>query len=222
MYRSIIYKEWIKTRTTTGFILLAFAAAAIHSFMKIAEDLRISGAAVYWELVIQKDPAMFPLFEYLPAIAGVLTALAQFIPELQYKRLKLTLHLPLNDDAILLTMSAYGTAVVTAVATIAGSVLLWGLSANFPSEIVGATFRRILPGFMAAPAAYFLAAWICLEPRWSRRVLNFIPGALALSLFFIRAKSGAYCPMIPWLAGLMAAAFFFVFQSTARFKDGVQ
>ncbi|MDR2465999.1 MAG: hypothetical protein LBD35_01290 [Prevotellaceae bacterium] len=222
MYRSIIYKEWIKTRTATGFIVLAFAAAAIHSFMKIAEDLRLSGAAACWELVIQKDPAMFPLFEYLPAIAGVLAALAQYVPELQSKRLKLTLHLPLKEDAILLAMSAYGTAVVTLVTAFFGAVLLWGLSANFPAEIAGASFRRLLPGFMAGPSAYFLASWICLEPRWSRRVLNFIPGALALSLFFMRAKSGAFCPLVPWLGGFMAAAFFFVFQSTARFKDGVQ
>ncbi|MDR0833989.1 MAG: hypothetical protein LBN93_07410 [Candidatus Symbiothrix sp.] len=222
MYKSLVYKEWIKTRSVIGVLFLIFLGVGIYSFMHISADIRLLGLVNLWEEAIQKDPAMFPYFKYLPLLAGVLLAITQYVPELQFKRLKLTLHLPLKDDTIVLTMLLYGFGVVLLLSFVTLALLLLGLSRRFPAEIVGTTFQQLLPWFLAGPAAYLIASWICLEPQWKQRILNIIPGIIALSFFFLRAKSGAYQPFDPYLTGLVIVAFSFAFYSTTRFKEGIQ
>jgi hypothetical protein len=190
--------------------------------MKISEGVRGTGMVAYWESIIQKDAVLFPYFEYLPLLAGILLAITQYVPELQFKRLKLTLHLPLGENKILLTMLLYGFGVVLLFVLVTLPVLLLGLSRHFPGEIVYASCGNLLPWFLAGLASYLLASWICLEPQWKQRILNAIPGICVLSFFLMRAKSGAYQPLDPYLAGFVVVAFFFAFYSTARFKEGVQ
>jgi hypothetical protein len=165
---------------------------------------------------------MFPYFKYLPLLAGVLVAITQYIPELQFKRLKLTLHLPLNENKIVFTMLLYGFGTVLLLSFVTLSVLLLGLSRYFPAEIVRTSFQQLLPWFLSGPAAYLIASWICLEPQWKQRVLDSIPGIIALSFFFLRSKSGAYQPFDPYLIGLVIVTFSFAFYSTTRFKEGIQ
>jgi hypothetical protein len=222
MWTSIVYKEWVKTRNALAIIAAVFLGIGIYSFMKISEDIRLAGIVNLWESIIQKDPAMFPYFKYLPLLAGVLTAVTQYVPELQFKRLKLTLHLPMNEDKILLTMLLYGLGVILLLLLVTLPALLLILSRTFPAEIVYTAFQQLLPWFLSAPAAYLITAWICLEPQWKQRILNAIPGMIALSFFFLQTKSGAYQPFNPFLILLIAGAFCFAFYSTARFKEGVQ
>jgi hypothetical protein len=222
MYQSIIYKEWIKTRTTLATLAVIFAGVGIYSFMKIDEGVRATGMVAFWESIIQKDVTLFPYFKYLPLLLGFLLAITQYVPELQFKRLKLTLHLPLKENNILLTMLLYGFSVVLLFVLITLPALLFGLGRYFPPEIVGASFGNVFPWFLAGFASYLLASWICLEPQWKQRILNLIPGICVLSFFFLRVKSGAYQPFDPYLGGFVILAFFFSFYSTARFKEGVQ
>jgi hypothetical protein len=222
MYQSIVYKEWIKTRKIIWLLLAVFLVSGIYSFMKIAEGIRLTGTAAYWEAVIQKDTPLFPYFKYLPLLSGFLLGITQYFPELQYKRLKLTLHLPLNETGIISVMLLYGFSVIGALLLFTLPALLLGLSSLFPGEIVYAAFWNILPWFIAGWVTYLLTAWVCLEPLWKRRIANVIAGICALSFFFINAKSGAYQPFVPCLAAFVLLAFSFSFHSVMRFKEGIQ
>jgi hypothetical protein len=222
MYKSLIYKELIKTRSAIGVIAAVFLGIGIYSFMKISENIRLLGIVNAWENIIQKDSTLFPHFECLPLVAGIVLAVSQYVPELQFKRLKLTLHLPLNENRIMLTMLLYGVSVVLLLLIITMPLLLTGLSRTFPAEIVCSAFRQLTPWFLAGPAAYLLTAWICLEPLWKQKMLNAVSGIIALSFFLLPAVSGAYRPFIPCLIFFVVAAFFFAFYSAARFKEGVQ
>jgi hypothetical protein len=212
----------MKTRSAVIVIAAVFLGTGIYSFMKLNESIRLSGIVNVWENTIQKDPSLFPYFEYLPLLAGILLAISQYVPELQFKRLKLTLHLPLNENSIVLTMLLYGAGILSLLILVALPLLLWGVSLRFPSEIVYTAFKQLFPWFLAGQAAYLITAWICLEPQWKQRILNSIPGILLLSLFLLRSKSGAYQPFEPYLIGALIASFFFAFYSTQRFKEGVQ
>ena len=222
MWKSIIYKEWIKTRSVIFLIAAVFVGVGIYSFIKTNEGIRLSGIVNIWETIVQKDTPMFPYFEYLPLLAGVLLAIVQYVPELQFKRLKLTLHLPMNDNNILLTMLLYGFAVVVLLVFVTLPLLMLGLSRHFPAEIVSTSFHQLLPWFLAGPAAYLMTSWICLEPQWKQRIMNVIPGLLFLSFFLLKAKSGAYMPFAHYLLVALIVSFIFSFYSTARFKEGVQ
>jgi hypothetical protein len=222
MYRSIIYKEWIKTQKFIWLLLAVFLTLGIYSFMKIYEGVRLTGMVAYWETIIQKDTTLFPYFKYVPLLSGFLLAIIQYLPELQYKRLKLTLHLPLNENKIVALMLGYGFFVLSLFFFITLPVLLLGLSRYFTLEIVYAVLWNILPWFIAGWAAYLLTAWVCLEPLWKLRIPNIIAGMCALSFFFIGAKSGAYQPFIPCLTVFVIIAFSFSFYSVIRFKEGIQ
>ena len=222
MYNAIIYKEWIKTRKMIGLLAIIFTGVGIFSFMKTGEEIRSTGMVLFWETVIQKDVVLFPYFKYLPLSAGFLLAVTQYVPELQFKRLKLTLHLPLPENRIVFTMLAYGFSIVSAFIIFTVPLLLLGLSLSFPSEIVLASFGKILPWFLAGLASYLFTSWICLEPQWKQRILNAISGIAALSFFFIKAKSGGYLPFIPYLTVLIILAFSFSYYSKSRFKEGIQ
>jgi hypothetical protein len=222
MYRSLLYKEWIKTRSVIIVIAAVFTGVGIYSFLKINEEIRLSGIVNVWEAAVQKDPLFFPWFKYLPLSAGILLALAQYIPEIQFKRLKLTLHLPLREDNILLSMLLYGVGAMALLLLVVLPLLLWGLSRQFPVEIAGSAFQQLTPWFLAGPLAYLLTAWVCLEPQWKQRIFNAIPGLLILSIYLLRSLSGACRSIEPYLIGTLIVAFLFPFYSAARFKEGVQ
>ena len=222
MWKSIIYKEWIKTRSAVIVIVVVFLGIGIYSFMKINEGIRLNGIVNVWELMVQKDPLILPYFKYLPLLAGILLAITQYIPELQSKRLKLTLHLPLNENRILLTMLLYGVAVLAILLLVTLPLLLWGLSRYLPAEVVCAGYQQLTPWFLAGPTAYLMTSWICLEPQWKQRIMNVVPALLFLSFFLLSAKSGAFRPFEPCLIVALIVSFFFPFYSTARFKEGVQ
>jgi hypothetical protein len=199
---------------------IVFLGVGIYSFMKIAETVRLIGMINYWEGTIEKGLSFFEYFKYLPLLLGILLAVTQYVPELQFKRLKLTLHLPLPEKNIIAVMLAYGLAVELLFILITVPVLLFGLSFGFPREIVWGAFWLILPWFLAGLAAYLIASWICLEPQWKQRVLDFIPGVGVISFFFMGVKAGAYQPFVIYLIGFILLAFTFSFYSAIRFKEG--
>ena len=222
MWKSIVYKEWIKTRSTIAITVAIFLGVGIYTFLKINEGIRLTGIGLLWDETVQKDPTLFSYFRYLPVLAGILFAITQYIPELHFKRLKLTLHLPMKENSILLTMLLYGVTAISLLLLVTLPLLLWGLSQRFPAEIVYAGFQQLTPWFLAGPAAYLIASWVCLEPQWKQRIMNVVPGLLFLSLFVDSAKSGAFGTFNPFLIGVLIVSFFFPFYSTVRFKEGVQ
>ncbi len=222
MYQSIFYKEWVKTSKIIILLILVLTAAITYLFIDILHQLRLSGAVAYVESIIQKDIELLPLMKYLPVLAGMLLAIGQYVPEMQNKRFKLTLHLPLSERAIISAMLWYGILVLSGIFLLSFTPLLIGLRFLFPPEIVWANFLSALPWFLAGWTGYFIASWIILEPVWLQRVKNAIPGLCSLSFFFMTGKSGGFIPFLPWLAGFIVVAFSFSYYSAFRFKTGAQ
>jgi len=197
-----------------------FLALGIYSFMKIGEEARLTGMVNYWESLLQKGIIFFGYFKFLPVAFGILLAVTQFVPEMQSKRLKLTLHLPLPETKIISAMLLYGVVAVFLFTAVTLPLLMFGLRLSFPPEIVLFALQLILPWFLAGFAGYLLGAWICLEPQWKYRVLYLLPAIAALSFFFIEAKAGAFLPFFAYLIVFTALAFLFPFYSVNRFKEG--
>ncbi|MFT3739508.1 MAG: hypothetical protein QM786_12180 [Breznakibacter sp.] len=222
MYQSIVYKEWIKTGKLVILASVLFLSAIAYSFISTAQILRLNGAVDVWETIIMKDLPLLSTLKWLPLLAAILLALAQYIPEMQNKRLKLTLHLPLPEIFVVTTMLGFGIVVLLSIFTITYAVLLTGLRIWFAPEIVLLSFYASLPWFVAGLAAYLLTAWICLEPVWRRRIVYVVFAIGCLSLFFIGARSGGYNSFIPYLIVVTVLGALFPFYSVARFKEGAQ
>ncbi|MEA4916139.1 hypothetical protein [Proteiniphilum sp.] len=221
MYRSLFFKEWIKTRRLVWLLAIVFAGVTGYIFLNISKLIQ-AGVIPLWGSIIENNLMLVSLIKFFPGAAGLLFAIVQFAPEMQSKRLKLTLHLPLNESKNLCAMLGYGVVVLSLLFMITCLILLGGISASFSSEIVMANFLKMLPWLLAGYATYLLGAWISFEPVWMQRVLNALPAVALVSFFYMEGPSGAYTPFLPFLIVMVVAVFAFSFVSVTRFKNGVQ
>ncbi|MDR1525893.1 MAG: hypothetical protein LBS79_11670 [Tannerella sp.] len=223
MYKALFYKEWIKTKRVIFLSAIILPALIIYTYINTEQMFRLGGHVQTWTNVILKDMSVLPeIAKWFPLFTGLLLALVQYIPEMTDKRMKLTLHLPLPERKIVLSMLLYGTVTLLSAYLLMYLILSMELRFYYTTEIIRSMTWLFLPYFCGGLTAYLLTAWICLEPVWKQRVFNILTGAGGLYLFYIGAKSGAYTTIISYLAVLMVAVFCFPFYSTARFKDGVQ
>lgn len=222
MLQALFYKEWIKTKKVILVAIILFACFITYSFINIEQLFRINGAVQTWVNIILKDITLLSGLEYLPILFGILLALAQYVPEMTNKRLKLTLHLPLSETKTIFSMLLYGFVVLTILFIVTYALLVSGMSFYLPYEIIMASVWTSLPWFIAGIIAYFLSAWICVEPVWRQRIFNTIIGICILSFFYIDSKSGAYASFLPYMIACLILVSFYPFYSMNRFKDGIQ
>lgn len=94
MLRAIFYKEWLKTRwyyLVAVLLSLGFVGYVLLNFFRAAG---LKGIAHLWEVMLLRDAVFVDLLQFVPLVVGLLFAVVQFVPEMQRKCLKLTLHLP--------------------------------------------------------------------------------------------------------------------------------
>jgi hypothetical protein len=190
--------------------------------MNISKELRVSGAGPVWEMVVQKGITYFDYVKFLPLLAGIFLAISQYAPEMASKRLKLTLHLPLPETRIMLTMLFFGIVSLAIIFFLSYSVINTGMNFYFTYEIANWNLSAVQPWLWGGLIAYTLTTWICIEPVWRQRIFNTLVGISIVALFYFNAVSEAYRPFLPYLIILVMLSISFSFYSLIRFKDGEQ
>ncbi len=220
MIQAIYYKEWHKSRWTLLVVFFLFAATIIYALINIAQSIRISGIDPVWDMIVQKGTYYFGYIKYLPLAAAVLLGITQYAPEMANKRLKLTLHLPLSENKIMLTMLSYGVGLLILTFILAYWAIFAGTRYYFPTEVAQWNTSITLPWFLAGLTGYLLTAWICIEPVWKQRIYNSLISLAILALFFFDVIPGAYTPSTGYLVAVTILTIGFSFLSLIRFKDG--
>lgn len=219
---AIFYKEWIKTRWYFLLAIITTLGFSGYSMLRINRAAEMKGIAHIWEIMLQRDVVFIDLLQYIPLLVGILLAIVQFIPEMQRKCLKLTLHLPYSELKMVATMLLSGLALL--LVCFASNFLLMEiyLRGILAPELKNHILLTALPWYMAGVSGYLLVSWICLEPAWKRRVLNLVITVLLLRVFFLSATPEAYVPFLPWLAVYTLLTASFTWLSVLRFKAGKQ
>ena len=222
MNKMILYKEWLKTRWPLLGALVVMGAFTFYSLLNLAKVVQFRGADILWSTLVFKDTVLIEQLRYLPALAGALVAVAQFLPEMQRKRLKLTLHLPYPQGKMIALMALYGLCAITllfwvqalTVALVLGRWVVW--------ELVARILVTSAVWYLAGWAAYLWVAAICLEPTWRMRVVLFLLLAGVVGLLFLSSVPEAYDSFLPWLVLYVICGAVLLFHSVARFKEGLQ
>lgn len=176
-----------------AFTLIGIAVIG-YIFLALNHSFAFSGARNIWSAVLFQGQQYNKIFKYVPLAGGAIVAFAQFLPEIAGKRLKLTLHLPVNEDKGLLIMQAFGTlCLIISFAILYGLLGGWGL-AYFPAQMVTDSAITVLPWFLAGFSAYFLVSLIILEPAWIYRFFYSLIGISFLAIHFLPAGTAAYRP----------------------------
>ncbi len=222
MIKSLFFKEWTKSRWVLLIILLVLAAVTAYAFIGIARDIRLNGYGEVWEMILQKGVTHFNYLKFLPLLAGIVLALSQYVPEMTNKRLKLTLHLPLPEFRMLLTMLLFGIVSLSILFLLTYLTINFGVKNYFSHEIAAWNLASVHPWLWSGLAGYLLTAWVCIEPVWRQRIFNAVMAVVILSLYYFRATPGSYAGFLPFLILLAVLCGLFSYYSLIRFKDGEQ
>lgn len=222
MIKAIFYKEWLKTRWYYILANILTLSFTIYSIVKINRVIRVKGAQHVWEVMLQRDAIFVDLLQYIPLLIGILMAVVQFVPEMNNKSLKLTLHLPNSALGMVAVMLASGVAMLLLCFGINMGILSFALQSSFATELQANILMTALVWYIAGITAYILIAWVCLEPTWKMRVLNLIITAFTLKIFFMSPTPQAYNGFIVWLILYTIAILSLPWLSVSRFKVGKQ
>ncbi len=222
MTKAIFYKEWIKLRWLLLAVAVVFGGSIPYFVLNLTNKLRFAGKAHLWSVIVEKDMSFISELTYLPLVAGLVLGLAQFVPEMQKKSLKLTLHLPHPERLTILKMLLFGAGWLALIFSFTAIVLYALLSIYLPTQILNAWFLSAFVWYLAGICAYFLAAWVCIEPVWKQRAFSSVVSLLTIMLFFKDASSFTYQYALPLLIGIVALSIAFPLYSVIRFKEGAQ
>lgn len=221
MYKALFYKEWLKTRwaiiISAAFLLLVL----IKMVLEISYSIRLMDANNMWNQIVMLGYMYYGDLLYLPTLIGLAIAITQFVPELSENKLKLTLHLPMPENTILLTMLLYGMLNLFVLFITAESLLLLLSAQFFPAQINMSALMTTMPWFLAGLVAYLATATIFVEPRWPKRIimaiffLLFVDTLLNHSLHDIYTRSFVYFVIISLLFSIS------ILYSAQRFRKGV-
>ena len=220
MVKSILYKEWIKIRLIVLITLGLSLMALINIFLKVRHDILFVDAANYWYSFLFRGVTYFGIIKFLPFVTGLAVAIAQYFPETVNKRIKLTFHLPVSENGVLISMHAFGALVLVALFLVVLGLFTAGSAIFFPSNIIMASLLTMLPWFLGGLATYFLVALVLLEPVWLYRGLYTAIAAGFVTIFFTSASIGAFSPVLLPLALITLLLSSVVLFSGYRFRKG--
>jgi hypothetical protein len=222
MLKSIAFKEWLKIRWT----FLAMVVVCIGMTVNIALDLShlmtMERPMNVWSYVILMQYPFYSSLRYIPLLVGCAIAVAQFVPEVIQSRLKLSLHLPLGENQVLLWMAGYGGCVVAGLLLLEMLAMVGVVLAYFPREVMQSMVLTMAPWFLAGLGGYFLTAAIVVEPRWVRRVFLILLAYGFLDALVLRVAIKAYAPSFLWFVLLAVLTTIGVVLSGHRFRKGVR
>ena len=222
MFKALGYKEWMKVRGAVLIIAIAFLLVFINTALTLSYIMRTGDPNLYWNNLIFRMSLYYSLLKYLPLIAGIIIAFTQFFPEISENRLKLTLHLPLNEKTIILDMVAYGTLMLVVLFLFTIFLFATIILYFFPIEFLYSFLITTAPWFLAGLTVYWLSAAIFVEPIWLyRRVFLIVITLAYIMLLYAQKGYNNFAVSIHWFTLLSASLSISILVSTVRFKKGV-
>ena len=82
MFKSIIYKEWIKTRWVVIISFLAVFITLIYIQLEVRHYIELMTAFANWLYIVQRKMLYYEIFKYFPLIIGAVISILQFVPEM--------------------------------------------------------------------------------------------------------------------------------------------
>lgn len=223
MIKALIYKEWLKIR----WILLASMAVFLIEFLHIAMttgyNMRNAGAEqVFYYFTIRQMIFYGGILVYIPGLAGIVLAFGQYLPEISASRLKLTLHLPLKENKILIYMNLIGTISLLIIFMLMYFVFSMIVLYFFPAEILISAIKTSLPWFLVGLFAYWATTVVLIEAVWIRRIL-YIPFVLFFMNLIVDTQTiNVFQNIIVWLFLVAIIFATFILYSGWRYRKGVR
>ena len=220
-WRGLLFKEWLKTRWVLLAVVLIGGGVLVDLLLSTRELFEFVPAVRVWEHAIQRQAIFYGGIRYPGLVAAVTLAMAQFVPEVRKRRLRLLFHLPVSPHRALALMLAAGLLGTLLVIGMQAAGLLIVLLPRYPAEVVEAALLTSAPWFLGACMAYLATVLIVLEPVTWRRAVYAVAGYALVSLCFADHGAMAYTPVLGRYAALTVAFLVTPLLPAHRFKRGL-
>lgn len=200
--------------------LTASVGLCIYLLIDIRRTLASHGTMAVWDTLLGRDTLLIEALEWVPLVVGILVGCTQMLPEMLQKRIKLTLHLPVENWKAVGAMVLYGVVVMVALGVVNLGLCAGVMAAWLPREMLQHIFLTALVWYVAGIQAYLFCVWIILEPTWRMRIAELLFAGVYLRMFYLTTMPETYNAFLPVL-GVMAVLFMGLpMLSIARFKSG--
>lgn len=184
MFSSILYKEWLKVRLYWAIAFLLNMAVFGYLFINLRHLFAIEHAEMIWYQAFEIGTIHYTYIKYLLIMTGVIIGAAQFIPEMIGHRFRLSLHLPVRPNALVLWSVFIGLFAVAVIGVLDAFLLYAIIGIYFPHEAAMSALLTALPWLLAGLITYLGAALTVLEPRMSRKLVYLAITAGFVWLFY--------------------------------------
>ena len=184
LIRSVLYKETIKMRlawTVAFFFNIAFM---LWLFIGIRHLFRLDHPEVVWYRVFHLGQEPYAAVRLVPLLVGLAFACLQFLPEMRSERLRLSLHIPVSSNAMVLTHLVAGLFAVGLIYLCDAALLACITLYYFPCSALTTMLLTIAPWMLAGVTGYLGVTLALLEP------------GLRLRLFILALTAGLVSPML--------------------------
>ncbi len=222
MYKSLAYKEWLKVRGAFAATFVIGLAVLLVIYLNMRAVVEFNSANTIWNYIVFKGYFFFSQFKTVPILIGLIIAIAQFLPEVQNLKLKLTLHLPLKENNALLFMISFGFVLLLSQFVVYTLLLIMISVKFFPAEITNAMLITVLPWLLSGIAVYFFTAVAMVEQLWFRRIIIALFGFGFIDILFTGDGYGQYVHVLPYFSLFSLLAGFLIILAGFRFKRGVR
>ncbi|MBA4406782.1 hypothetical protein C0389_05860 [bacterium] len=221
MFKSLVYKEWLKIRWIVIGLALINCLMLINIYLDLANTFKIFTANVVvgqfqtYEIVFYSDT------KYILLLTGLLFGVFQFFPEINQTRLKLTFHLPVKENKLMLQMTLVGVSLLVIIFVIDALGLSLICLKYLPKEFFESMLITTLPWYIGSICAYIWIMIIFIEPNWTKRIISIFIALGVVSLFYAGDGFGKYSPSIFYFILLTLLSSTIIFLSAYNFKRGI-
>lgn len=216
MINSIFTKEFLKVKAYIYFLfVISFVVLAYFAFNLYYDFLSIEPETMMWYRFIQigQKPYFYLIYFYI--ITASIFAFFQFLPEIIQKRIKLTLHQPLNIYSIASFHLIFGIFTLSVFYSFFSLSLLIISSYFYPDEIMQVIFEDTLAYTFASIVLYVLLSALILEQNKKIQTLKLVATILFLFTFIKQEYSTID---FLWFFALILSVFIF-FDSFSSIKE---
>ena len=221
MIKSLFFKEWLKTRMAVILSVVATMGLCAYILLNVSRVIDSHGMMAVWDTLLNRDTLLIELLRFVPLVIGILLGVTQVLPEMAQKRIKLTLHLPIDNWKSIGTMVLYGAVVMVGLAVLNLGTCLIVMCQWLPTEILWHIFLTALVWYLAGVLAYFFTVWITLEPTWNMRIPELLFAAACLRGFYMSPMPEAYNAFLPIMVVFTILCSALPMLSIDRFKQGL-
>jgi len=219
MILSVIYKEWIKLRIPLGILLILSVIPSVCLCLQLRYDFSQMGAVRAWSFWMYNSELFYTKFAYVPPFLGLILGLLQYYPETEDGRLRLLLHLPINEIKGLLAHQFIGITLLISVCSIPWLLMAFTAQVYFPEEYLSGFALTSYPWIYAAIFVYLFTEITLLEPKIIYKVCFIALGLGLVSQLFDTHFYNTYQRLIPVLTPLLVAGFFMPLLILNRYKS---